>query len=201
MPPRRIKTRGDVTMKRHNIRHAWVVLVSMILLSATPLFADDPATGIIYLKDHTVAVTAPKGWVLDDESGRPQGLQAVFYPSGTEWVAAEAVMYVNTYSRNIESSLDALIADDLERMKEISPNVQVRRGEPIRLAGGATARVSHTSGDKWGNFESVAYIDTPADYVAIVLTSKTEAAYKSAQAAFVELVKSYRLDPPEAQGK
>ena len=188
-------------MTRQNIRQAWIVSLSMLLLSATPVFAADESTGLIYLKDNAIAVTAPKGWVLDDDSGRPQGLQAVFYATGTEWASAEAVMYVNTFSRNIEPTLDALIADDLERQKEISPNIQVRRGEPIRLAGGSAARVSHISGDKWGNFESIAYIDTPADYVAIVLTSKTEAAYKAAQAAFVELVKSYRLLPPDAQGR
>ncbi len=186
-------------MKRQTIRHARAASLSMLLLAATLAFAAEEAVGVIYLKDRAMTLTAPKGWVLDDESGRPQGLQAVFYPAGSTWSAADTVMYINNISRTIQPTLDALIAYDLERQKEMSPTLQVRRTEPIRLPDGSSAPVNQTSGDKWGNFESVAYIDTSADYLAIVLTAKTEAAYKSAQAAFAELVKSYRLLPPEAE--
>lgn len=186
-------------MKCPNASFKWKWAALSLLFFAVQVFAADETTGIIYLKDRTMTVTAPKGWVLDDESGRPQGLQAVFYPAGTTWASADTVMYVNNISRTTEPTMDALIADDAERQQAVSPGLQIRRLEPIRLADGSSARVNQISGDKWGNFESIAYIDTPADYVAIVLSAKNEAAHRGAQAAFAELVKSYRLGPVEAQ--
>jgi|GEM_PF-1152075 hypothetical protein len=183
-------------MKRSNFAQ-WAVL--SFLLSSASLLAAEPTTTIIYLKDNAVSLTAPAGWLLDDERGRPR-IQAMFYPAAAEGgeVEADAVIYINTLSRAIEPNLDALIADDVAHEREQSPKLQVRRGEPIRLSDGTSARVNHLSGDKWGNFESIAYIDTPADYVAIVLTCKTEAAHKKAQAPFAELVKSYRVLGPDA---
>lgn len=175
----------------------WAAL-SLLFLS-TYLFAAERATTIVYLKDNAISLSAPAGWKVDEESGRPQ-IQAMFYPAAAEsgQVEAEAVLYVNTLSRALEPNLEALIADDMAHEKEVSPKLQVRRGDPIALGDGKSAIVNQLSGDKYGNFESIAYIDTPSDYVAIVLTCKTEAAYKNAQAAFVELVKSYRVLGPQS---
>ncbi|HEY6198363.1 MAG TPA: hypothetical protein VI231_07145 [Candidatus Binatia bacterium] len=172
-------------------------LAPALLLLSTALAAAEQETGVFYLKDNAISLTAPKGWVLDEESGRPR-FQGVFYPADSTWAASDAVMYVNTLARSVEPNMDAFIKDDVAHERENSPNLQVRAGEPIRLYDGKSARVNLLTGDKWGNFESVAYIDSSSDYVAIVLTSKTEAAYKSAQAAFVELVKSYRVLGPGA---
>ncbi len=170
--------------------------LALLIFSASSAAAEQE-TGTFYIKDNSFSLTAPKGWVLDEEAGRPR-FQGVFYPAGSSWSEAEAVMYVNTLARSVEPNMETFIADDIAREREQSPNLQVRAGEPIRLADGRSARVNLLSGDKWGNLESVAYIDTSSDYVAIVLTSKTEAAYKSAQTAFVELVKSYRVLGPGA---
>ncbi|HEY1266732.1 MAG TPA: hypothetical protein VGH16_05710 [Candidatus Binatia bacterium] len=172
------------------------VALALLLLTA-PLAAGEQETGTFYLKDNAISLTAPNGWVLDENAGRPR-FQGVFYPADSTWAASEAVMYVNTLARSVEPNMEAFIADDVARERENSPNLQVRAGDPIRLSDGKSARVNLLTGDKWGNFESVAYIDTSSDYVAIVLTSKNEAAYKSAQAAFVELVKSYRMLGPGA---
>ena len=168
-----------------------------LLLVFVCLAAAEQETGVFYLKDTAISLTAPKGWVLDEEAGRPR-FQGVFYPVGSTWATSETVMYVNTLARSIEPNLEAFIAEDVAQERAESPSLQVRAGEPIRLSDGKSARVNLLTGDKWGNIESVAYIDTPSDYVAIVLTSKTEAAYKSAQAAFIELVKSYRVLGPGA---
>jgi hypothetical protein len=170
-------------------------LALALLFSSAPLFAAQQTT--IYLKDNAISLTAPDGWVVDEELGRPQ-VQAMFYPAEANAAEVEAIMYVNTLSRSVEPNLEALIADDVAHEREQSPNLQVRPAEPIRLADGKSARVNQLTGDKWGNFESIAYIDTPADYVAIILTCKTEAAYKNAQGAFAEVVKSYRVLGPQA---
>ena len=168
-----------------------------LLSWSAALFAAEQPTTIIYLRNNAVSLTAPKDWLIDEVSGRPR-IQALFYPASAEGGEAEAVLYVNTLSRNAEPNLDALIADDLAHDREESPKLQVRQGEPIRLSNGTSARVHHLSGDKWGNFESIAYIDTSSDYLAVILTCKNEAAWKGAQSAFVEVVKSYRVLGPDA---
>jgi len=168
-----------------------------LLFWSAALCAAEQESTTIYLKNNAVSLTTPQGWLLDDVSGRPS-IQAMFYPASAAGGEAEAVMYVNTLSRNIEPNLDALVADDLAHDREESPKLQVRRGEPIRLADGNSARINHLSGDKWGNYESIAYIDTSSDYLSIILTCKNEAAWKGASAAFVELVKSYRVLGPGA---
>jgi len=179
------------------IAAAVVFFALALLLASAPRAGAEQETGVFYLKDTAISLTAPKGWVLDEDAGRPR-FQGVFYPADSTWAISDAVMYVNTLARSVEPNMEAFIADDVAREREQSPNLQVRAGEPIRLYDGKSARINLLTGDKWGNFESVAYIDTSSDYIAIVLTSKNEAAYKSAQAAFVELVKSYRVLGPGA---
>jgi hypothetical protein len=175
-----------------------VAILAVAALSwSAALFAAEQATTVIYLRNSAVSLTAPKDWLIDEESGRPR-IQALFYPASAAGGEAEAVIYINTLSRNSEPNLDALIADDLAHDREESPKLQVREGEPIRLSDGASARIRHLSGDKWGNFESLAYIDTSSDYLAIILTCKNEAAWKGAQAAFFEVLKSYRVVSPDA---
>ena len=177
------------------MRHSILIIqtVLLLLLFSASAFAGEET--VIYLRNNAIALSAPTGWVLDEEAGRPR-IQAVFYPEGSTFAEAEAVMYVNTLSRTVEPNLEAFIADDVAREKEDSPNLQVRRAAPVRLSDGKSAIINQLSGDKFGNFESIAYIDSPADYIAIVLTSKTEAGYKKSEAAFLELLKSYRVLGP-----
>src|ERR1051325_2709059 len=93
-------------------RFKWAALALLFL--APHLFAAERATTIVYLKDNAISLTAPVGWVIDDETGRPK-IQAMFYPAAAQGgeVEAEAVMYVNTLSRALEPNLEALIADDM----------------------------------------------------------------------------------------
>ena len=67
------------------------------------------------------------------------------------------------------------------------------RGEPLKLRDGTTALVNHFSGDKWGNHESVAYIETPTVWVMVVVSSREEPTYKASLPAFGDLVRSYEF--------
>src|ERR1051326_4272493 len=129
----------------------WAAL-SLVFLS-TYLFAAERETTIVYLKDNAISLTAPTGWLIDEESGRPR-IQAMFYPAAAEGgqVEAEAVLYVNTLARTLEPNLEALIADDTAHEKEVSPKLQVQRGAPIALADGQSAIANQLSGDQSGNF-------------------------------------------------
>jgi hypothetical protein len=155
--------------------------------------AGEDGTGIIYGPDHAFAVTAPSGWVLDNKSGVGQGLWAVLYPVDSSWKDSKVVMYINTAPKAGDPTLDGLIAGDLERQRKESPGLHVKPGEPIELQDGTKARVHHWSGDRWGNRESIAYIEAPTVWVMVVLSSRDEKAYKSALPAFSSLTKTYKF--------
>lgn len=178
---------------KHHTGIACVLAVSIVFFAVSSLFGGEQDTGIIYGKDHSFMISSPPGWVLDNESAKKQGLLAVFYPLGSTWSSAPAVMYINAASKSGDATIDALIAGDFAREKEQSPGLKMRRGEPLPAADGTLARVVHFSGDKWGNFESVAYIEAATLYVMIILTSRNEAAYNDSKSAFATLVKSYRF--------
>src|SRR6266446_4100124 len=44
-------------------------------------------------KDFAFQLKAPRNWVLDNESGRDQGLNVVFYPKNSSWASSPAICY------------------------------------------------------------------------------------------------------------
>src|SRR5579871_3436427 len=77
--------------------------------------SDDMNAGIIYGTNHAYSLIAPKGWVLDNQSGISQGLYAVFYPKGSSWAKGSVVMYTNTGSKEEkgQETLQKMIDDDV----------------------------------------------------------------------------------------
>ena len=64
------------------------LLFEILLLCSAPVFAQGPqpgGTGLIYGTNHAFTLTAPKGWVLDNEAGDPGGIYAGFYREGGTW--------------------------------------------------------------------------------------------------------------------
>jgi hypothetical protein len=153
--------------------------------------ADDMNAGIIYGDGHAFAVSAPDGWVLDNESGVNQGLHAVFYPKGSSWKEAPAVMYVNTVRTSPGETIESTIAGDLAEMKLKSPNIRMITGLSIATSDKKTAMVRYFTGDKWGNYEAVAYVQEETVFVLLTLTARTKELYENALNAFQNLVKSY----------
>lgn len=156
---------------------------------------DDPTnigTGIIYGRDHAYMLTAPKDWVMDNQSGVSQGLHAVFYPKGSSWGKGIVVLYTNVLGKaNEKQSLQDLIDGDVRGFKQNSPNLKIEDGETIALEKGKSAVIKNFSNDANGNYESVAYINEPKVAVIIVLSSRSKKDYETSQSAFRELIASY----------
>jgi hypothetical protein len=161
--------------------------------SEQPSSPKEASSGLVYGKDHAFWVSAPKGWVLDNQSGAPQGLHAVFYRLGSSWSDATTVMYVNTGRLAKGESLQSFIAGDLARFRERSPNVKMTKESSISTSDKRTADVRRFSGDQWGNDEAVAYIQEDAIVVMIVLTARNRPDFEAARPSLSELVKSYRF--------
>jgi hypothetical protein len=172
-----------------------LVLAMVVSLSASAVNGHEEGTGLMYGPGNAFTIKAPPGWTLDTKSGQSQGLYAVFYPVGSSWSSSPAMMYVNTALKSGDPTLEHLIQGDVKRQKAASPNLQVVAGEPIAIGGGKQAPVNHLSGDKWGNIESIAYIEAPTVWVLVVLSSRDRQAYERSLPAFINLVRSHRIVP------
>ena len=155
--------------------------------------SDDMNAGIIYGKDHAFSLSAPEGWVLDNSSGVKQGVYAVFYPKGGAWEKSPVTMYVNTAKPSPGETIDDFIKADLEQMKKGSPGIVMTTGSSIETWDKKVASVRYFTGDKWGNYEAVAYLQEETVFVLIALSARNRELYEGALEAFQKLVKSYHF--------
>jgi hypothetical protein len=151
-------------------------------------------SAVIYGEGHTFSLSAPRGWVLDNEAGRDQGVTAVFYPLDSSWAEAGEVMYVSTVPKLGNPELQALMDEDLDRQHIDSPTVQMHASDPLPIADGTLAPVNDFAGDAWGNRERIAYIDGGDVWVMLVLTARTEEGFLATRSAFAEVVRSFRVE-------
>jgi hypothetical protein len=160
----------------------------------------DATEGLVYGENHAFWVSAPDGWILDNESGSRQGLYAVFYPKGTSWKSSNAVMYVNTSARKDKDRLEDFIAGDVEHFKDNgSRSIKITNADPIKTKDNKLAQVKLFSGDQWNNNEVAAYIQENKIFVMIVLTSRTESDFHNSFEAFQALVRSYQFLTEDVQ--
>jgi len=173
------------------------IAAALILLVCTAVVAQDDS-GIIYGKNYSFALSAPKGWVLDTTSGRQQGLQAVFYPNGSSWKNGAAVMYASVVQKTdpTKESLESVIANDVAGFKKDSPNLKIVDADAILTRTDARSKdkkatVRHFTGDSNGNSEAVAYVDEGNLVVMLVLSARSQKDFDGSLPAFKEFVGSY----------
>jgi hypothetical protein len=148
-------------------------------------------SGIVYGESHAFGLTAPCGWVLDNNAGVSRGLHAVFYPLGSDWKTAKTVMYASVARKMPgQERLEDLIAYDMEQAKKNQPTLAVEEGDSIQISNGVSGRVVSFTGGKPFRSERVAYIDAPKVFVMLIVTGK-EKLSADEEAAFRSLAKSY----------
>jgi hypothetical protein len=149
----------------------------------------DSHTGMLYGKNHVFAVSSPKGWVLDNQSGVSQGVHAVFYPIGGSWKNSPTVMYAHGNAKDsIPETIETFISNDSVSFVERDPSIKILDAPILKTKRGNPAIV------KWffySQFEAVAYIDESKSVAMIVMTARTEEEFKNNYPAFEELVGSY----------
>lgn len=149
--------------------------------------------GIVYGDQHAFMIRAPSGWVLDTESGVPDDLHAVLYPTGSSWEHGTAVMYANTClkARDECRTLEELVAFDEARFRARSPAIVVEGAASMPTGDHKQAVVRSFRGDPYGSHEAVAYIDERTVIVLLVLSARTPDAFEESRRAFESLVGSY----------
>lgn len=168
----------------------------IFLTSALQLRAQDSThTGLLYGYNNAYYLTAPVGWIIDNESGKEQGLTAVFYPKGSTWAEGETVMYTtftNFDSTKNETVLDVIKGDSME-FKAHSPQLSVKKQKAIPIGKKQKAIVYSYSDEANGNYENVAYIPEKKGIVMIIISSRNKNGCINHYKDFESLVRSYRF--------
>jgi hypothetical protein len=93
--------------------------------------------GILYGKGWAFLISAPKGWVMDDQGNGGQ-VNVAFYRRGESFAQGEATMYgvVVGKVKGEDDTLDKVIRSDIQQTKEHDPGMKAQRGEPIEIGEG-----------------------------------------------------------------
>src|ERR1700747_3774668 len=91
----------------------------LVVLIATAVSAKQKAPGgIVYGPKAAFNISAPGGWVLDNESGVNQGQPCVLYPKGESWADARTVMYAKVASTEFED-VNKFVAWAIKGMQKV----------------------------------------------------------------------------------
>ena len=71
--------------------------------------------GIVHGPKAGFNISAPEGWVLDNEAGKAQDLPCVLYPKASSWSDAKTVMYANMASPQFEG-VNAFVSVAIKRV-------------------------------------------------------------------------------------
>ena len=151
------------------------LLLWLTIISASTVCAEQILEGysVVRGKDYAFEIKAPRSWVLDNGAAKDQGINLVFYPTGTNWDNSKAVIYVRVRTngaalRNISDQVN----DTLRNLREAgSPDATVKHVKTLTTQDASKAELYYFTGDKFGNFELTAYIQARGSIHLITLSA------------------------------
>lgn len=145
--------------------------------------------GIVYGPKAAFNISAPDGWVLDNESGKKQGLPCVLYPKGESWTDGRTVMYAEIAGTKFED-VNEFVATAIKEMaaKHGKPKEKIASG---KTKDGHDYFINEYPATKtYSQWERVAYVQLPHAVAYIVLSSRDRASYQKDSGALEELLKN-----------
>src|SRR5205809_7180926 len=95
-----------------------VVCLALLFLPAGAPGQEKYPAGILYGPKAGFNISAPEGWVVDNEAGVEQGMPCVLYPKGSSWSDAKTVMYANIAGTEFEG-VNVFVAMAIKEMEKI----------------------------------------------------------------------------------
>src|SRR5438445_8327009 len=173
-----------------------VVLCLVVVLAAAVAAQKKYPGGIAYGPKAAFNISAPEGWVLDNESGVEQGLPCVLYPNGESWADARTVMYAKIASTQYE---------DAEKFAAVAiKQMESKHGKPKEKIGSGKTHDGHDyfineypATENYSQWERVAYVQLPRAVAYIVLSSRDHASYQKDSGALQEVLKTFLYLEPK----
>jgi tetratricopeptide (TPR) repeat protein len=162
------------------MKRSMTCVLAFLLLTALSSSADDQQAfrgGTVYGPKAGFNVSAPEGWVVDNEAGKEQGMPCVLYPKGSSWKDAKTVMYANVAGTEFEG-VNVFVAMAIKEMEKIHgrPKEKIASG---KTKDGHDYFINEYPATKtYSQWERVGYIQLPRGVAFIVLTSRDKASYQ-----------------------
>src|ERR1051325_7742774 len=165
------------------------LLALAIPLISTVLADETPPAGTVYGPKAGVKISAPEGWVVDNESGKEQDLSCVLYPKGSSWSDAKTVMYANLAGPEFEG-VNGFVATAIKEMK-------AKHGTPKEKIASGKTKDGHDyfineypATKNYSQWERVGNVQLPQGVGYIVLTSRDQASYQKDTAMLGKVLES-----------
>lgn len=149
----------------------------------------DLTTGIIHGPNHAYMITAPKGWVLDNEVWAEGGIFAVFYKVNCSIDTSPIVAYTMVQEK-LPQGIEAHIKADMVHTLKGSKTAKVVRHTPIKSGDGRIGIVYSVVGVPKQNPEWMAYIDAPTVYILVSVSVRDVKDFTEGQKLLKDLVSS-----------
>ena len=153
------------------IKSTGVLCLELLFFAAGVSAQNKYPGGIVYGPKAAFNISAPEGWILDNESGKNQGLPCVLYPKGQSWAHAKTVMYADIEDEF--EDVNQFVATAIEKMK-------AQHGLPKeKIASGKTKDGrdyfinEYPATKKYSQWERVAYVQLPHAVGYIVCFRRT----------------------------
>jgi hypothetical protein len=167
-----------------------LALLAVTALSASILGQQSYRGGIVYGPKAAFDIRAPEGWVLDNESGKNQGLPCVLYPKGSSWADAKTIMYAKIAGTKFKD-VNAFVATAIKEMEKVhgKPKEKIATG---KTADGRDYFINEYPATKtYSQWERVGYVQLPHAVAYIVLSSRDHASYQKDSGALQQVLKTF----------
>jgi hypothetical protein len=182
------------------MKRPFFVCIALALFCATISAQEKYKGGIVYGPKAAFNISAPEGWVLDNESGAEQGLPCVLYPKGESWADAKTVMYAKIASTQFED-VNAFVAMAIKDMEKThgKPKEKIASG---KTKDGHDYFINEYPATKtYSQWERVGYVQLPHAVAYIVLSSRNEKSYRKDAGALQETLKTFVYLEPKSEKK
>jgi len=154
--------------------------------------------GTVYGPKTAFNISAPEGWVVDNEAGKEQEMPCVLYPKGSSWTDAKTVMYANIAGTEFEG-VNVFVSYAIKEMAAIhgKPKEKIASG---KTKDGHDYFVNEYPATKtYSQWERVGYVQLPRGVAFIVLTSRDKASYQKDSDKLEKVLKTLvYLEPKSA---
>jgi hypothetical protein len=175
-----------------------IKIIGAILLLFIP-FMVLAEEGYVHGENHCYYFNSPGDWVLDNVSGKNQGVPMVFFPKSSSWEKAVTVIYTRianfapgtkTPQEKIKGQVNRVLEEF--RISGAGPELQATLVKTIKSKSGANGELWKYSGDKWGNTEMIAYFVGSHTVNFFVMSSRDPYNFEISTPSLLELAASYR---------
>src|SRR5437773_7200306 len=178
-----------------------ICVLALLALAAvcSPMPAQETSGGgIVHGPKASFNISAPEGWVVDNESGKGQDMPCVLYPKGESWSNAKTVMYAKVASPQWEG-VNAFVAWAIQGMK-------AQHGTPKEKIASGKTKDGHDyfineypATKTYSQWERVGYVQLPQAVAYIVLTSRDQASYQRDSGTLEKVLKTLFYVEPKSE--